>query len=899
MANNYDQILTLANKNNMGLSNTIKRDYGIPLDYSSVQASLDDAVIYAATSTLAYVGQPIAVGGTLYIIDSVAHGEHSVTVDGETTTYSNYLKEVGSKPEGDGNSIVVAPDGTVSMKGFETADNAFLPRVAVSTDASGNETGRTLEWVPVSAVVEADGNTRTVIDIENSSIIVNRTYDQGTDTYTYTLDVEFPAPPEYSVVKTENDDGSVTYQLTKDDVVVGEDIVIPAPYDDSALDGRVEQVEAGVAANTEYLEKVKRFFDGAAEDNGDLTQALDTLKEIQTFINTDGETAQSLLTAINANAEDIQANADAIAELKGDSANSIQGIVAAAVNTYKQGADATHASINERIDELVEDAATKDDVNKALGEKADKTDLANYYTTTETFTKDEVRELIAGITGAEEGDTTTTVAAIKSQLDEHAAANAASFEAIDGAQTAQNTNIANNAAEIQKILDPATGIYAKATADAATEAQRLIDVLANGAVATNTQNIAGINESLGTVNTDLSALTGRVGAVETKADNTAKGLADEIAAREQLAGVVEQHATDITAVTGTANANATEIASIKENYATNTSVESSINAAKTELTGKITENTNAITAEAERAAAAEEALSGRITKNSEDIQQINTQVAAIDEAYKSADSNILARLAKTADTFTAENTVDDAIKAVSGTLTSVSGTVSANTETINKNAADIATNTASIAANTEYLDKVKRFFDDAAEDSSESLNDALDTLKDIQAFINTDGTTAAKMAEDIAANKTGVAKNAADILTIQSIVGNEGSLTKRVAANEVAIAGLTDVVVNGDDANAKLRTDITSLQQLTTDASKGNAKLRTDLDAVTGTVTDLSTTLGTTTATADSAKSTAEAAKAIADQNKIDIASLVESTKDCLKSTDSFILYGGSATVTA
>ena len=62
MANNYSKILELANKNNMGLSNTIKRDYGIPLDYSSVQASYDDAVVYAATDTLAYIGQPIAVG---------------------------------------------------------------------------------------------------------------------------------------------------------------------------------------------------------------------------------------------------------------------------------------------------------------------------------------------------------------------------------------------------------------------------------------------------------------------------------------------------------------------------------------------------------------------------------------------------------------------------------------------------------------------------------------------------------------------------------------------------------------------------------------------------------------------------------------------------------------------
>ena len=55
MANNFDKILELVNAgNNMGLSNTIKRDYGIPLDFTSVQESYDAAVIYAATSTLAY-----------------------------------------------------------------------------------------------------------------------------------------------------------------------------------------------------------------------------------------------------------------------------------------------------------------------------------------------------------------------------------------------------------------------------------------------------------------------------------------------------------------------------------------------------------------------------------------------------------------------------------------------------------------------------------------------------------------------------------------------------------------------------------------------------------------------------------------------------------------------------
>ena len=74
MANNYTKILELANKNNMGLSNTIKRDYGIPLDYSSVQESYEAALTYARTSTLAYIGQPISVGDTLYVVTDEANG---------------------------------------------------------------------------------------------------------------------------------------------------------------------------------------------------------------------------------------------------------------------------------------------------------------------------------------------------------------------------------------------------------------------------------------------------------------------------------------------------------------------------------------------------------------------------------------------------------------------------------------------------------------------------------------------------------------------------------------------------------------------------------------------------------------------------------------------------------
>lgn len=124
MANNYNDILTLVNAgNNMGLSNTIKRDYGIPLDFTSVQESYDAAVIYAATSTLAYVGQTVAVDGKLYIISDTAAGTHTVGEGESAKTYDNYLAEVGSATEGDGNTIEL--DGkTLKLAGLTGLDNA-------------------------------------------------------------------------------------------------------------------------------------------------------------------------------------------------------------------------------------------------------------------------------------------------------------------------------------------------------------------------------------------------------------------------------------------------------------------------------------------------------------------------------------------------------------------------------------------------------------------------------------------------------------------------------------------------------------------------------------------------------------------------------------------------------
>ena len=151
MAKNFEEILNLVNAGNqMGLSNTIKRDYGIPLDFSSIQASYDEAVVYAATSAKAYVGQTIAVGDSLYIISDKAKSTYKV----DNIEYDNYLKPVGLITTGDSESISVTADGLINILGFAKAQDGTFPI---------RKNGK-LVWQSFEAIGAGDGNDNTTYD---------------------------------------------------------------------------------------------------------------------------------------------------------------------------------------------------------------------------------------------------------------------------------------------------------------------------------------------------------------------------------------------------------------------------------------------------------------------------------------------------------------------------------------------------------------------------------------------------------------------------------------------------------------------------------------------------------------------------------------------------------------
>lgn len=612
MANNYEQILALANKNNMGLSNTIKRDYGIPLDYSSIQESYEAALDYAKNSTLAYIGQPISVGDTLYIV---------------TDKDNDYLKAVGTKPSGDKASIEVAEDGTISLKGFKAAADAYLPQIKVTKDGQGNETNREIEWVDIQTVVRGDGNdnTKTVVTA-GTGITVTPKYDAVTDTYTYTLDVTLPTVPAYTIEKTA-EGSTTTYQLKKDGTEVGDAIVVPDAYDDSAISADLSAVKSELEEGNygARIEAIEAFFAAADADGKDtvdpdnpeatkptIYDALDTLKEIQDYITTDGAAAAqvaantaaiatlngaateegsvakavkdavdgitgdisdgttlaSLKSDVEANAGNIADNAGAIAELDNLAKFTIDDFSTEPIYDYQykvtendpvtgNPVEKTHTVSYSPNDTLIannitlsEDLSECDPVKKlAILNAAKILHIIDRYLTVDAWAQ-ECDTLFRLIREAEQESIDRD-----EELEGLIATNTSSIATLNGNASTEGSVAKTVADAIAPLTDETTGIYATAVADAvaaaATDAQNKVDALAAGQVNANTADISAIKNQISGdngINTSISDHNAKIAALE----DADRGLGSRIDALngtyESLSGTVNGHTNAIKAL---------------------------------------------------------------------------------------------------------------------------------------------------------------------------------------------------------------------------------------------------------------------------------------------------------------------------------------------------------------
>ena len=282
----------------MTFDKSFSRSNGQPLDSTEVFYSYDAAVTYAA-SEVAYVGQKIVVVETINEVTTVTH--YGIEPD-------NSLKELGTTPIGDEKSIVVAEDGTISLKGVTgltfTETNSEGEEVAINYQPLMTKDG--IVWVRPSATtveglaseieglktrlgtLEQDAHTHnnkdvldgisaekvTAWDAKVDSIAAgdNSVTIGGTDADPTVavklsaaennaielvedgLKVVIPDAAEYTIVKAaESGDYAAIYNLTKNGEIVGASINIPK--DMVVQSGAVVENPEGQAAGT-YIKLV-------------------------------------------------------------------------------------------------------------------------------------------------------------------------------------------------------------------------------------------------------------------------------------------------------------------------------------------------------------------------------------------------------------------------------------------------------------------------------------------------------------------------------------------------------------------------------------------------------------------------------------------------------------------
>jgi predicted nucleic acid-binding Zn-ribbon protein len=266
---------------------------------------------------------------------------------------------------------------------------------------------------------------------------------------------------------------------------------------------------------------------------------------------------------------------------------------------------------------------------------------------------------------------------------------------------------------------------------------------------------------------------------------------------------------------------------------------------------------------------------------------------AITAAATAADGKVATGVA------TAKDYTDEKVAVNKGLIDTVTDTAN---DTAARLAAEIQRSTGIDTNLTGRVETLEAFFIGADADgkdteSGKTLYDALDTLKEIQDFINGEASAADQLVET-------VGDHAEAIAALEAVVKDGGTLESRVDETEADIAALDQrvtqaeqdidtlesTVFNGADANTKLRTDIGELQEIAKTGNDRNAKLRSDLTALSNTVTHASTGLAATKVIADSAAETAtsNASKIAAIESKY--VSFQKQNSD----SDKFSLFAGS-----
>lgn len=222
----------------------INRSNALPLDRNSIFPSYELARAYAAMDEAAMTAELTNLGLKDVKINNNAYAGQvlAVVTATETTIYyidaNKQLQEVGGKVGVDGKSIVSDEDGNLYIGGFEDAEALTLPQ----KQADGS-----ILWVPISSIVEGDGNTKTYVTEADKSVTVTKT-EETEDKISYTVKVNVSNVEGNSLSLDEN----------------GLYVPTPEEYDDTEVRNLISEKADASALNNYYT---KTQIDATIEDN--------------------------------------------------------------------------------------------------------------------------------------------------------------------------------------------------------------------------------------------------------------------------------------------------------------------------------------------------------------------------------------------------------------------------------------------------------------------------------------------------------------------------------------------------------------------------------------------------------------------------------------------------------
>lgn len=723
------------------------------------------------------------------------------------------------------------------------ADNA----TAISDEATARQDADNEILAKIGTVSE----DKTVVELINDALDTAKKYADDNDSDTIYDDTALAnrvkaIEDDYLKIEDKYDDTALANRVTaiENDYLKAED-----KYDDTALANRVTSLETAAptyATKTALqaeeqratlaeqelgnrLDKVEEFFQTA--DGETLDTALDTLIEIQEYIDEHGEVAEQVL-----------ANKNAIATLNGD-ATTVGSV-------DKKIADATEPLATKvALDEVRATANAAAVATEVTAELAKKVDATTYNADKETFALKATVEEALG----KKANTADVVA--KSDFDTFKTANTKAIEdAADGAVStieakgyAVATEVADTYATKKSVEDAVAGInttlndYAK-SADVATELAKKIESAT--ITHTNGANSEGATVEGTTLKVVIDAFTkqetltkitevadlitalddsfigyknandARVSAVETKNGEQDTAISNAQAQADKGVADAAKVASDL----ATANLN------IAENTRQIGVLDDKITNVNTTLTGRVT----ALEGKGTIIEADITALKTTVGGHTSSITDHTTRIGTLENKdielaeLIQANTNKFAQYSTTSEMNTAiNNAIQNADLASYAKVTDVEAIYKVGADGVASGvlADEIARATAAEQANADVIETLvgddtnKSVRSIAAEETAKIVagaDEKYDTLKEIADFISSDTDGAAKMANDIAALNTKVDTGDKTVTAYVTdyVSGEVEKIVTPKASTEVTVAtdgtlGIgevsTDKIVNGTE----------------------------------------------------------------------------------------------------